>query len=66
MDLQFWNFPSTPLSITLILFLRFGFGRAGVPEGGSEEPDLGWLGSVGDKHYICRVKTDSQEDLKNL
>ena len=48
MDPQFLNFPSTPLSITGILFLRFGLGRTGVPKGGSEEPDLGWLGSVGE------------------
>ena len=31
-----------------ILFLRFGLGSTGVPKGGSEEPDLGWLGSVGE------------------
>ena len=30
------------------LVFRFGLGRTGVPKGGSEEPDLGWLGSVGD------------------
>ena len=26
----------------------FGLGRTGVPKGGSEEPGLGWLGSVGE------------------
>ena len=28
--------------------LILGMGRTGVPRGGSEEPDLGWLGSVGE------------------
>ena len=40
MDLQFLNFPSTPLSITGILLLRLGLGRTGVPKGGSEKPGL--------------------------
>ena len=47
-DLQFFNFLSTPLSITGIVLLRLGFGRTGVPRGGSEEPGLDWLGSVGE------------------
>ena len=29
------------------LVLRLGLGRTGIPKGGSEEPGLGWLGSVG-------------------
>ena len=47
-DLRFLNFPSTQLSITGIVFLRLGLGRTGVPRGGSKEPGLGWLGSVGE------------------
>ena len=34
--------------MTGIEFLMFGLGRTGVPKGGSEEPGLGWLGSVGE------------------
>ena len=41
MDLQFFNFSWTPLSITGILFLRLGLGRTEVPKGGSAEPGFG-------------------------
>ena len=48
MDLQFLNFPSTPLRMTGIEFLMLGFGRTGVPKDGSEVPGFGWLGSIGE------------------
>ena len=47
--LQFLNSLLTPLRMTRIVFLMLGLGRTGVPRGGSEEPGLGWLGSVGER-----------------
>ena len=38
--LQDLNFSSTPLIMTGITFFLHGFGRTGVPRGGSEEPGL--------------------------
>ena len=46
--LQFLVLSWTPLIITGIVILCRGFGRTGVPREGSEEPGLGWLGSVGE------------------
>ena len=46
--IKFLNSSSTPLSITGTEFFTLGLGRTGVPRGGSEEPGLGWLGSVGE------------------
>ena len=36
------------MRMTGIEFLMLGLGRIGVPRGGSDEPGLGWLGSVGE------------------
>ena len=46
--LQFLNFSSMPLRITRIEFCILGLGRYRVPKGGSKEPGLGWLFSVGE------------------
>ena len=44
--LQFLNSSLTLLRMTGIEFIMLGLGRTGVLRGGSEEPGLGWLGSV--------------------
>ena len=45
-DLQFFNFISTPLSIIGIVVLMAGFGRVGVIGGGSEEPVFCRVGAL--------------------
>ena len=51
------NFLLTPLKMTGIEFLMFGLGCTGVPEGGSEEPGYGWLGSIGEPLALCFLRS---------
>ena len=46
--LRDFMFSSTPPIMTRIVFFLQDLGRTGVPRGGSEEPGLAWLESVGE------------------